>query len=257
MEKRKVLIVDDELPALNVLNMMLAKRPELEIVLATTEYQVAYDYLDEYEVDLLVVDLDLRVDTGYNLMAAVEPPTQIIVCTASEREGSDAIYQGAIDFVVKLVQEDRLYFGVDRALRQLELLENEQSNRVYPSTIAVQLETSDAFVNVRLSELVYARSEGKTTYLFFENGQELVAKKLLCNLQQLLDPAEFIRIQKGFIVRRDAIGQYLPGTLLKTKNWWVELRPEAIAGREDDAKKRRLPVGERYRHRVEKALGIR
>lgn len=259
MDKRKVLIVDDELPALNVLKMMLAKRPELEIVLATTEYQVAYDYLDEYDVDLLVVDLDLRVDTGYNLMAAVEPPTQIIVCTASEREGSDAIYHGAIDFVVKLVQEERLDFAVDLALRQLELLENEQSNRVYPSTVAVQLETSDAFVNVRVSELLYACAEGKMTWLYFGNGKVLVAKKLLRNLQDLLDPTEFIRIQKKYIVRRDAIGQYLPGMLtrLKTKHWWVELLPEAIAGLAEEEEKRRLPVGERYRHRVEKALGIR
>lgn len=257
MEKRKVLIVDDELPALNVLIAMLAKRPELEIVLATTEYQEAYDYLDEFEVDILIVDLDLRVDTGYNLMAAVEPPTQIIVCTASEHEGSDAIYRGAIDFVVKLVQEDRLDFAIDRALRQLELLYYEQSNRTYPSTVAVQLETSDAFLNVRVSELVYARSEGKSTYLFLEQGEELLAKRLLRNLQQLLDPAEFIRIQKGFIVRRDAIDQYLPGSFFQTKNWWVVLRLELTARKKDDREQTKLPVGERYRHRLEKALGIR
>ncbi|SEL24112.1 LytR/AlgR family response regulator transcription factor [Parapedobacter koreensis] len=257
MEKRKVLIVDDELPALNVLVTMLAKRPDLEIVLATTEYQVAYDYLDENDVDLLIVDLDLRVDSGYNLMAAVEPPTQIIVCTASEREGSEAIYHGAIDFVVKMVQEDRLIFAVDRALRQLELLEHEQANRVYPSTVAVQLETSDAFVNVRVGELVYARSEGKSTYLCLANGHELLAKKLLRNLQLLLNPAEFIRIQKGFIVSREAIDHYLPGALFKTKNWWVELRDEVASREENSREPRRLPVGERYRHRVEKALGIR
>ena len=259
MYKRKVLIIDDELPALQVLITMLAKRADLEIVLATTAYQQAYDYLDEHDVDLLLVDLDLRVNTGYNLMAAVEPPTQMIVCTASGEKGSESLHHGAIDFVEKLVDEDRLNFAVDRALRQLELLENEQAHQVYPSTIAVQLETSDAFVNVRVNELVYASAEGKTTCLFFGDGQELLAKKLLGNLQLLLDPAEFIRIQKKYIVRRDAISQYLPGMLthLKTKNWWVELRPEAIAGLAEEEEKRRLPVGERYRHRVEKALGIR
>lgn len=257
MDKRKVLIVDDELPALNVLEMMLAKRPELEIVLATTEYQVAYDYLDEYEVDLLVVDLDLRVDTGYNLMAAVEPPTQIIVCTASEREGSDAIYHGAIDFVVKLVQEDRLDFAVDLALRQLELLENEQSNRVYPSTVAVQLEASSAYVNVRVSELVYARSDGKCTYLFLADGQELLAKVLLRNLQDMLNPTEFIRIQKGFIVNRGAIRRYLPTVDSGLKKWWVELDPGVVEKWRNRPEKSGLPVGGRYRYRVEKALGVR
>lgn len=257
MEKRKVLIIDDELPALNVLNMMLAKRPELEIVLATTEYQEAYDYLDEHDVDLLMVDLDLRVDTGYNLMAAVEPPTQIIVCTGSSREGSLSLYSGAIDFVVKMIDEDRLNFAVDRALRQLELLENEQKTQTYASTIAVLPEVGNSYVNMRVDELVYARSEGKTVRLFLTQQRELVASMLLRDLQARLNPRDFIRNQRGFIVRREAIKQYRPGSDFDTKHWWIELHEDMICDWPEARENGRLPVGEKCRYRVEKALGVR
>lgn len=258
MEKRKVLLIDDELPALEVLEIFMAKRrPELEIALATTEFQEAYDYLDENDVDLLVVDLDLRVNTGYNLMAAVEPPTQIIVCTASADKGSESLYYGAVDFVTKMVQEDRLDFAVDRALRQLELLEHEQRNRIYPSTVAMQQEAGNVYVNVRVAELVYARSEGKCTRLFLTNGREVVARIMLRSLQTLLNPEQFIRIQKGFIVNREAVNNYLPGSNFGTRNWWVKLCEEMVFAWENAREKGKLPVGDKYRYRLEKALGVR
>lgn len=257
MEKRKVILVDDERPALEVLKSMVNRRADLEIALATTRFQEAYDFLDENDVDLLVVDLNLRVDSGYTLMGAVEPPTQIIVCTASDNQGSESIRAGAMDYVVKMVQEDRFNFAVDRALRQLELLEFERANRVFPSTIAVQLEEGDAYVNLRVAELVYARSEGKCARLFLTEGRELLARKLLRDVQQLLDPNEFIRNQRGFLIKREAIASYQPGTAFKTKHWWVILGEETIFDWKNDMEKGKLPVGNKYRYRVEKALGIR
>jgi len=257
MERRKVVLVDDERPALEILKAMVHKRPDLEIVLATTRFQEAYAYLDGHGVDLLIVDLDLRVDSGYTLMGAVEPPTQIIVCTATDNQGSDSLLAGAIDYVVKMVEEERFNFAVDRALRQLELLEHEQANRVYPSSVAIQLETGNVYVNVRVDELVYARSDGKCTYLFLTEARELLARKLLRDLQQLLDPTDFIRVQKGFIVRRDAVSRYVPEPESKTKKWWVELNKEVICEWENSREKGKLPVGERYRYRVEKALSVR
>ncbi|WP_257670471.1 LytR/AlgR family response regulator transcription factor [Parapedobacter tibetensis] len=257
MERRKVVLVDDERPALEILKTLVGKRLDLEIALETTRFQEAYDYLDEHDIDLLVVDLDLRVESGYTLMGAVEPPTQIIVCTASDNEGSESLLAGAIDYVVKMVQEDRFNFAIDRALRQLELLEREREMRTYPSTIAVLPEEGNAYVNVRVAELVYARSEGKCARLFLTHGREMLASMLLRDLQVRLNPADFIRNQRGFIVRREAVSEYLPGAQFGTKHWWVELHEDAVSIWENDREKGMLPVGEKYRYRVEKTLGVR
>lgn len=257
MKKRRILVVDDELPALELLTSMVARRPELEIALATTEYQTVLDFLDEEDVDLMIVDLDLRVNTGYNLMVAVEPPTQVIVCTASKDKGSESLHHGAIDFVEKLVEEDRLNFAIDRALRQLELLEFERETKRYPTTAAFQPEDETTYINVRVAELIYARAEGKSTWLFLTEGRELLVNIGLRNLQALLDPVDFIRCQRGFIVNRDSVGEYLSGTDFGTKHWWIRLRSDLIwtwnSGREQGM----LPVGDKYRYRLEKALGVR
>lgn len=259
MDRRKVLIVDDELPALNVLVALAKRRPELEIVLATTDFQEAWDYLDTHDIDILIVDLDLRVASGYRLMGVVEPPAQIIVCTASKEEGSHAIQAGAVDFLTKMVEASRFNSAIDRAVGQLVLLEKVEKYKVYPSTILVPVGAGDGEVhhNIEVNRLVYARSEGKTTCLFLDDGTNLLANRLLLEIQGLLDPHRFIRVQKGFMVNREAIATYVPGTAYGTKNWWIVLREKFRLLFENEPEKGRLPVGDRFRYRVERLLGVR
>src|SRR5690606_15654264 len=257
MNRRKVVIIDDELPALQVLETILGKRPDLEIVLSTTDYQAAFDYLDENDVDLLIGRLDLRVASGYDLLAGVEPPTQIIVCTGSKDEGSESLLNGAIDFVVKLVEEDRLNFAVDRALRQLQLLEFERESKHYPSTVALQLQNSQVFVNVRTADLVFAQADGKCTRLFLANGEDLLARKLIRDLQNELNPVDFIRSHRSIVVNRLSIERYELESEHALRKWIVKLRKEVMHKWANDNEKGQLPVGGKYRYRVEKALGIR
>ncbi|MEC3879744.1 LytR/AlgR family response regulator transcription factor [Parapedobacter sp. 10938] len=270
MNKRKVVIVDDEHPALEVLIELVKRRPELEIALATTQFHDALDFLDENDNDILITDLDLRVDTGYRLMGAVEEPTQIIVCTAFEKEGTDAIGSGAIDFLTKMVAPERFDYAIDRALRKLELLENIARNTAYSATLFMSLapdETSsmeehrnpdtNSYKGICVSDLVYARSDGKNCRLFFIDGSQLLVRQLLRDVQTLLDPAKFIRIQRQYLVNKAAIGDYRPWLGDEAKHWWVVLTLDANKDWKNDQDNGRFPVGNKYRYRVEKALGIR
>lgn len=270
MNKRKVVIVDDERPALEVLIELVKRRPELEITLATTLFHEALEFLDEHDNDILIVDLDLRVDTGYRLMGAVEEPTQIIVCTGYEKEGTDAIGSGAIDFLTKMVAPERFDYAIDRALKQLELLESVERNKSYSATLFMPLapdETSsieelrnpdtNSYKGIRLSDLIYARSEGKNCRLFFSDGSQLLVRQLLRDVQTRLDPAKFIRIQRQYLVDKAAIGDYRPWAGDEAKHWWVVLAQDALKEWEKDLDGGRFPVGNKYRYRVEKALGIR
>src|SRR5690606_17483783 len=265
MKKRKVVIVDDERPALDVLIELVKRRPELEIALATTQFHEALEFLDENDNDILITDLDLRVYTGYRLMGAVEEPTQIIVCTAFEKEGTDAVGGGAIDFLTKMVAPERFDDAVDRALKQLELLENIERNKAYSATLFLPLapdETSsieryrnpdtNAYKGIQVRDLIYARSDGKNCRLFFIDGSQLMVRQLLRDVQTQLDPAKFIRIQRQYLVNKAAIGDYRPWTSDEAKHWWVILAQDAIKDWENDMDKGRFPVGNKYRYRVEK-----
>lgn len=259
-----MVIVDDELPALAILIAFVKKRPELEIVLATTHFQEAWDFLDENDCDLLIVDLDLRVDSGYRLMGAVEEPTQIIVCTGADKEGTKAIYNGAIDFLTKLVDEERFNFAVDRALKQINLLATSERNTTYPTTVMVPLApegeseapvykkpNAEHYKSFFANELVYARSEGKYTRLYFADGSQLLVRMLMRDFQIRLDPLQYIRIQRGYLVNREFIGDYVQGD----RHWWVMLI--TVPEWKDNQDNGKLPVGGKYRYRVERALNIR
>ena len=268
MKRKKVVIVDDELPALEILVMFVKKRPELEIVLATTEFREAWDFLDENDCDLLIVDLDLRVDSGYRLMGAVEEPTQIIVCTGATDEGSKAIHNGAIDFLTKLVEEERFNFAVNRALKQMDLLESRDRYLTYPSTVMMLLApdeesddpvfkqpAADYYKSFFVKDLVYARSEAKYTRVFFADGSQVLVKMLMRDFQAQLDPRHFIRIQKGYLVNREFIGGYVPGAEFDSRHWWVLL--VSTPDWKKDLDNGKLPVGDKYRYRVERVLNIR
>ncbi|WP_262249381.1 LytTR family DNA-binding domain-containing protein [Parapedobacter soli] len=173
----------------------------------------------------------------------------------------------ALDVLIELVKRRPEF---DRVRRQLERLENIACNKAYQSMLFMSLapdETNsmeeyrnsdtDAYKGIQVNDLVYARSEGKNCRLFFIDGSQLLVRQLLRDVQIQLDPAEFIRIQRQYLVCKTAIGDYRPRLGDEAKHWWVILAPGANKRWENDTDKGRLPVGNKYRYRVEKALGIR
>lgn len=255
--KRTVLIVDDEQQALDYLTRLVGERTDLSLVLATTNGVLAKSYAEQYGVDIAIVDLDLRTIEGYDIMDVLDKDTQIIVCTASENAGSDAIDEGALEFVIKPFDAARFNRAVDRAIEQLQLLE--QRPVAHQPAIA-KLPNTDrsAIYLIRWDEIVYIRSHSKVTTVFRRDGQVFRCGYMLRKIEEMM-PASFLRIHRSFLLNLNETDYYshrLPDRRVYIKAgyhslWNTDEDPE-MQGEKDG----KLPVGDAYCDRLAKALGL-
>ena len=233
----RLLIVEDEPNYRAVLRMMLGNL-DVELFEAA-DGQAALELLERQDVDLIVSDLNMPRVGGIELLRALrarDDHTPVVVVTAySSVEGAvEAMRAGAIDYLQKPFDEERLRLTMGRALRMTELLaENRRlrdavEERYRFEEIAGESEGLVAALTtvgkVAASESsVLIRGESGT-------GKELVARALHFNSRRAAGP--FVAVNSAA----------LPDTLLEAELFGAE------AGAFTGAAKRR-------RGRVELARG--
>lgn|GEM_PF-3488985 len=249
--KRTVLAVDDEQQALDYLIRRIKAREDLSLVLATTDGELAKSYVEQYTVDIVIVDLDLRTIEGYDIMRVLDKHTQIIVCTASATEGSYAIDEGAVEFLSKPFGTERFNRAVDRAIGQLQLLEQRPPTKREEIVVLPNADRS-AIYRIRWDEIVYIRSYGKVTMVFRNDGRVFRCGYMLRKMEEMM-PASFLRIHRSFLLNINEIEYYshrLPRRQVYVKRayqtYWRDEKDPETKGELNGA----LPVGDTYHERL-------
>ncbi len=146
-----VLLVDDEPAWLRSLRLTLERSAGITNIITCQESGAVMDLLEQHEIGLVLLDLNmphLSGDQLISLIAERHPEISVIVISGMNQIESavNCIKQGAFDYFVKTVEEDRLVSGVLRAIRVLEL---ERQNREMSSRmLSGELKHPDAFAGI-------------------------------------------------------------------------------------------------------------
>lgn len=130
MKKARILIVDDEEAFANNIAKLISKRGY--DIKAVYNGQSAIDALDEFDFDVIILDLKMPGLDGLATLKIIKgkkPGVEVIILTGhgSWDSGVDGIQLGAFDFLMKPVRFDDLYEKVRQALqRKLVHEENAQ-----------------------------------------------------------------------------------------------------------------------------------
>ncbi len=126
-----VLLVDDELPWLRSLSMTLEGPGGISNLIQCNDSRKAMDFLATREIGLVLLDLTMPHISGEQLLeriVAEYPQVSVIILSGMNQleTAVNCMRLGAFDYFVKTVEEGRLIEGVRRAVRMIEL---EQENR--------------------------------------------------------------------------------------------------------------------------------
>ncbi|RZI87793.1 MAG: response regulator, partial [Microbacterium sp.] len=115
----RVLVLDDEAPALDELTWLLDRDPRVGEVHGCRSGTDALRLLKEIEVDVVFLDIQMPGLDGIELATVLsrfkEPPAVVFV-TAHDEHAVDAFELNAVDYVLKPVREERLAEAVRRVL---------------------------------------------------------------------------------------------------------------------------------------------
>lgn len=187
----KVLVVDDNEDILFALNMIL--RPHVETVRVTTQPCRVEHYITEFSPDVVLLDMNFTTDTvegeeGFELLQqilALEPQTSVIMMTAygDTEKAVRAIKQGAVDFICKPWENDKLLASLFAAIRlkqsrQEVVRMKERINMLSPHTSAI-IGQSPAMQRI-FTIIEQVRDTDANVLILGENGtgKDLVANAL-------------------------------------------------------------------------------
>ena len=245
--KATALIADDE-PLLRERLVAALGRlwPELEIVAEARNGREAVELFDQHQPQIVFMDVHMPGMNGIEAARCIGRQAQLVFVTAFENYAVEAFRQGAIDYVVKPLDEERLDDTV-RRLRQrigatddanqqaggaeqvLEKLAREMRERLGPPKTLNWIKASVG-ATVRLipvAQIFYLRSDAKYTLVVWDGGEALI-RRTIRELADELDPQQFAQIHRSTIVNLHRVSQMTHGSN-ETGDVHLIGRPETLS----------------------------
>lgn len=207
----RVLIVDDEAHARINLRLALEVLPGWQVVGECVSAAAARAHLTSDSVDVLLLDVQMPFESGLDLareISGLESPPLVVFVTAHRGHALDAFDAHALDYIIKPVDERRLRQTMERARALLDqraayaraLRQFADPAPGYWQALAVR--SVGRIDRVELRDVLWLDSAGNYVALHTEQ-RTLLHRSTLAELERYLDPADFLRIHRRTLVRRE------------------------------------------------------
>jgi DNA-binding LytR/AlgR family response regulator len=191
----RVLVVDDERPALDELAWLLERDPRVAGVATTDNAAEALRVLQEGGIDAVFTDIRMPGLTGLELarvLSRFRSPPPVVFITAHDDHAVDAFELNAVDYVLKPVREDRLAEAVRRVVEF-----HGGDTGTAEDQIPVELGGVTRFI--ARSDVQYVEAHGDYARLHTAHGSHLI-RSALTTLESQWREAGFVRIHRSLLV---------------------------------------------------------
>jgi two-component system LytT family response regulator len=235
----RTILVDDETLAIQGLTLRLQRHEDVEIVETCSNGREAIRAIKTHKPDLVFLDIQMPGFDGFSVVQGlmeVEPPLFVFVTAYSDHalRGFEA---GAVDYLMKPVEEERLADTLDRVRQRLaEKRGAEEAGKLKEVLAEVAPDAVDsisdggdeAHSSGRYEKLINIKDRGQIfrvdvdtiekidaagDYMCIYTGDNtLILRETMKDLEKRLDPRRFQRVHRSTIVNLDLVRQVKPHT---------------------------------------------
>jgi two-component system LytT family response regulator len=213
-----VLIIEDEAPAARRLEQLIKDYDSsVSIVGVIESITAAVRWLKEHESpDLIFMDIQLADGISFEIFRQMEVKTPVIFTTAYDQYTLQAFKVNSIGYLLKPISQDELnesmrkYNDLKELFNQtkpgmLQALLNsiQQGQKVYKSRFLVKL--GDRLIFIFTEQIAYFMAEDKLVFIISNEGKKYNTDFSLDDLENLLSPQFFFRINRQFITHIQSI----------------------------------------------------
>ena len=248
----RVLLVDDESLAREMLREMLHDDPQVTIVGESCNGLEALEAIRTHSPDLIFLDVQMPELGGFEVLEALgKDIPRVIFVTAYDQYAVRAFEVHALDYLLKPFDQERFDISWQRARAQilserhggtdqriLALLEEMKAGNKYLERLVIK--ASGRIYFLETSEIDWIEAEGN--YVSVHSGKKAhLLRETISSLEAQLDPKRFLRIHRSSIVRIDRIQELQP---------WFHGEYRIILQNGTQ-----LTLSRNYRDRLQEALG--
>ncbi len=211
----RVMLIEDEAGMRLLLKKIIEKHREFAVVAECGELAESIILFRRTRPEVVFLDIGIKGQNGVEcarVLTELDPKVKIIFATAHAEYMPEAFELYAFDYLLKPFSVDR----VDRTLDRIAALANpgtaEPEERVVKSEyrrdkLLVKGKESMSFIPI--PEIILIQRENNSTVIYTERDS-YVTSASLAELEKKLDPEQFLRSHKSYIINLSRISRIEP-----------------------------------------------
>jgi two-component system response regulator LytT len=216
-----VIVEDEHLAASKLEKMILKYDAEIEILEKLDSVGSAVLWLKNNDApDLIFLDIQLTDGTSFDIIKEVEINYPAIFTTAYDQYALDAFKVQSIDYLIKPICQEKLENSMEKLKKMKGSLSPKSLdysqilnavNRIskdYKSRFLVK--SGSVMKSVNVEEIAYFYSEDKLVFLKTRTSQRFIISETLDELENILNPSDFFRVNRQYILNFEVIQKVHP-----------------------------------------------
>lgn len=220
MKKYKVVIVDDEPLARNVIFNFLKDREDIEIIEQCENGFECVKVLQNNQIDILFLDVQMPKINGFELIEILPYKPEIIFCTAFDEFAIKAFEVNAIDYLMKPFSKERINKSLDKAISHLASnTKSDQNIENLQKAHENSLEIIDRIIVRKNSKVIVIQTqnishiEAQDDYvMIYTNNERFLHEKTMKYYENRMDNKVFLRLHRSYIANINYINNIEPYT---------------------------------------------
>jgi len=234
----KIVVVDDEPLALEVLEGYLKRIDNIHSVSLFTNTREALRHLKNHPADVLLLDIEMPEMTGIEFLKELSDPPLTIFTTAYRNYAFEGYEMGVIDFLLKPVSFNRFKQAIEKITEFLVL--KAQNINIEDNLISEKANFIFVKSGVQRIKLYYndvTHIQGLKDYaIIYTYAGKIILKGSIKAMLDIFPQDGFIRVHKSFIVSIQKITRLERNCILLNGH--------------------QIPIGRNFKHHLEKVLNF-
>lgn len=230
-----ILIIEDEpLAAKRLIRLLGDVAPDFQILDTLDTVSGAVEYLRTEEPDLIFLDIHLADGNSFSIFEQIEVKVPIIFATAYDQYAIKAFKLNSVDYLLKPIEVEDLEHAVNKFKETvnkpetpqvdyqalLDAIKPQQPRQDFQKRFMVS--SADKIRSIPVEEVAYFFGQQKYVFLITHDNRRYIVDFTLGKLESLLDPDQFFRINRQFIIGFKAITQMVSYSKSRVK---IDLEP--------------------------------
>ena len=209
----KILIVEDETAAYeNLVDILAMMGPDIEITGYTESIRQTIQWLQSNpNPDLIFMDIHLSDGSAFSIFSRIKLEVPIIFTTAYDEYAIEAFKVNCIDYLLKPIKVEEMKRALDKfrkwtqkdILNYLTYLTKLTTAPKFKDKLLIPVK--DQLQPLDMNDISCFYTTDKNTRIFLKNGKSIPYSKTLEQIEGSLNPKDFIRANKQFIIARTSV----------------------------------------------------
>ena len=212
---KAVIVEDEDIASRRLRHLIEELAPECDILTHISSVQSGLKWFSENDLpDLIFLDIQLNDGYGFDIIDQLPQHPPIIFTTAYNEYAIRGFKYNGLDYLLKPIDKNELKKALEKYMNIIDNRQNNTSNidairqffaKEYKKRFMVKI--GNQFSTYKVGDIAYFMADDGLIFLYTHKGQKYPIEYTIDQLEEILDPIQFFRINRKYMVSVNAVDE--------------------------------------------------